>query len=316
MLIVAISVLVFAALIFFSGPRAKTNSHFTRPELPEDLDGYLTQSEQICTDLKVGAEKTIFWANADHRKTRYAFVYLHGFSACRQESEPVPSDIAKHFQSNIFYSRLAGNGRCDEALAEGSVNKWVNDASEALTIAERIGEKTIIIACSTGATIAWWISQQKEFSQSVGAMIFFSPNFGLVDKKAAILLWPWGEQIATAIAGKYRRTNPANEQQAKYWTNCYRVKALIPLMSMVRLARRYPASASDIPTFILYSNLDSTVDSNHIKEFYQNLTAKKSSMVIDDPEAASKHVLVGDILAPQNNAAVTKSAIEFIEALT
>ena len=45
-------------------------------------------------------------------------------------------------------------------MAEGSINKWISDAAEALSIAERIGEKTVFIGCSTGATIAWWISQQ------------------------------------------------------------------------------------------------------------------------------------------------------------
>jgi len=314
MFIVAISLLVFA-IIFLIGPRVPSDTRFTRPELPDDLDDYLKQSESQCFDLKAGAEKTIIWAHKDRRKTRYAFVYLHGFSACRQESEPVPSDIAQHFSSNIFYTRLAGNGRSDDALAYGSVNRWVNDASEALTIAERIGDITIIIGCSTGATIGWWISQQKEFKDKVGAMVFFSPNFGLVDKKSRILLWPWGQQIARAVAGKYRSSAPVNKQQALYWTNCYPVKALLPLMAMVRLARKYPASASDIPVYILYSNLDTTVDAEFIKEFYQNLTSQKTAIVIDDPDAASKHVLVGDILAPQNNVSTTRSVIEFIEAI-
>jgi len=146
-------------------------------------------------------------------------------------------------------------------------------------------------------------------------MIFFSPNFGLVDKKARILLWPWGEKIATTVVGKYRQTVPVNEQQAKYWTNRYRIKALMPLLAMVRLARKYPAADTDVPMFFLYSNLDTTVDAEYIKEFYENLNSKKSSLVIDDPESLSTHVLVGDILAPQNNVAVTKAAIEFIEGI-
>jgi len=316
MLIIAVSVMLLAALIFFIGPRVHVDTSFVRPELPDNLDDYLLRAESGCNDIKVGAEKTILWANADQRKTRYAFVYFHGFSACRQESEPVPSDIARHFESNIFYTRLGGNGRADEMLADGSVNKWVNDASEALTIAERIGEKTVIIACSTGATIAWWMSQQEEFRESVNAMILFSPNFGLADKKSRILLWPWGEKIATTVKGQYRETTPLNEQQAKFWTTRYPLKALMPLMAMVKLADKYPASASDIPMFFLYSNLDTTVDANLISKFYEDLESRKSAMVIDDPDVASRHVLVGDILAPQNNAAVTKAAIEFIEELT
>ena len=315
MLIVTVSVLAFLALIFFMGPRVPVDTSFTKPELPDDLDLYLIQAEAGCNDIKEGAEKTIVWADAEQRKTRYAFVYFHGFSACRQESEPVPTDIARHFESNIFYTRLGGNGRADDALAEGSVNKWISDAAEALSIAERIGEKTIIIGCSTGATIAWWISQQEEFKKNISAMVFFSPNFGLADKKARILLLPWGEKISTTVVGEYRETVPVNEQQAKFWTHRYRIKALMPLMAMVRSACKYPASTTDVPMYFLYSNLDTTVDAKLITEFYENLTSKKSRMIIDDPDASSTHVLVGDILAPQNNVAVTKAVIEFIEEM-
>ena len=144
-------------------------------------------------------------------------------------------------------------------------------------------------------------------------MVFFSPNFGLADKKARILLWPWGEKISTTVVGEYRETVPANEQQAKFWTHRYRIKALMPLMAMVRSACKYPASTTDVPMYFLYSNLDTTVDAKLITEFYENLTSKKSRMIIDDPDASSTHVLVGDILAPQNNVAVTKAVIEFIE---
>ena len=297
------------------GPRVPVDTSFTKPELPDDLDLYLIQAEAGCNDIKDGAEKTIVWADAEQRKTRYAFVYFHGFSASRQESDPVPTDIARHFESNIFYTRLGGNGRVDDALAEGSVNKWISDAAEALSIAERIGEKTIIIGCSTGATIAWWISQQEEFKKNIGAMVFFSPNFGLADKKARILLWPWGEKISTTVVGEYRETVPVNEQQAKFWTHRYRIKALMPLMAMVRAACKYPASTTDVPMYFLYSNLDTTVDAKLITAFYENLTSKKSRMIIDDPDASSTHVLVGDILAPQNNVAVTKAVIEFIEEM-
>lgn len=313
MLTITLSLLLFTVILFIAGPRVRRDTNFTTPKLPDDLDDYLRQSEIRYKDLTPGAEKTIFWANADKRKTRYAFVYLHGFSACRQESEPVPSDIASFFNSNIYYARLAGNGRSDDSLADGSVARWLNDASEALTITDRIGEKTIIIASSTGATIAWWIAQQSQFKQQIEAMVFFSPNFGVYDKKARFLLWPWGAQLARAVIGKYRVALPVTEQQEKFWTNRYPVKALLPMMAMVGLAKKYPPSVAAVPVYILYSNFDKTVDAECIKTFYDGLTSKKTSLLIDNKQAASKHVLVGDIMAPQNNATVTESVIEFLQ---
>jgi len=310
-----LAILLFVMLLFLAGPRARRDTRFSIPDLPVDLDLHLRESESRYRDLTPGAEKTIFWAHKDQRRTRYAFVYLHGFSACRQESEPVPSDIANHFGSNIYYARLAGNGRSDDSLAEGSVRKWVNDASEALSIADRIGEETIIIACSTGATIAWWIAHQNEFKQQISAMVFFSPNFGVYDKKAKYLLWPWGAQLARLAVGKYRGSEPVTQQQDKFWTNRYPIKALLPMMALVSLAKKYLPSKATPPVYVLYSNRDTTVDAECIKAFYNSLTSKKTSLTIDNQQAASKHVLVGDIMAPQNNATVTRSVIEFLEGI-
>ena len=120
-------------------------------------------------------------------------------------------------------------------------------------------------------------------------------------------------QLAHATTGKYRSSEPVTEQQAKYWTNRYPVKALLPLMAMVSLANKYPPSANTIPIYILYSNFDKTVDAQCTKAFYKKLKSKKKSLLIDNPHAMSKHILVGNIMAPQNNATVTSSVIEFLE---
>ena len=315
MLIAAMCLLLLVVLCALAGPRVKIDTRFSVPELPADLDQYLHDAESRYKDLTPGAEKTIKWAHADKRKTRYAFIYLHGFSACRQESEPVPSDIAGHFGCNIYYPRLAGNGRSDDALADGSVNKWVNDASEALAIADRIGEKTIIIGCSTGATIAWWIAHQQQFRQQIRALVFFSPNFGVYDKNARFLLWPWGAQAAQVIIGKYRESQPETEEQVLYWTNRYPVRALLPMMAMVQLAWKYSPSSTSLPIYVLHSDYDKTVDPQCIRKFYRELKTLKRSLLISNPAAASRHVLVGDIMAPQNNNTVTRSVIDFLETV-
>ena len=86
-------------------------------------------------------------------------------------------------------------------------------------------------------------------------------------------------------------------------------------MAMVSLAKKYPPAMGTVPIYTLYSNLDTTVDAERIKAFYLQLTAKKTSLLIDNQHAASKHVLVGDIMASHNNATVTRSVIRFLEDL-
>lgn len=292
------------------------DTHFGIPELPDDLDAYLLEDESKHTDITPGAEKKIVWANpATKNKTRFAFVYLHGFSATRQESLPVPDNIATHFDSNIYYARLTGNGRSDDAMAKGSVNKWINDAAQALAIADTIGERTIIIGCSTGASLGWWIAHQEVFKKQIHSLVFFSPNFGVADARAGILLWPWGAQIARAITGDYRESEPVSAEHEKYWACRYPTESLLPMMGMVKLTEHYRPSQTPFPVHITYSPHDDTVNASKIQSFYNQLNATKEALVIDEPEAASQHVIVGDILAPQNNDRVTKSVIAFINAL-
>jgi alpha-beta hydrolase superfamily lysophospholipase len=308
---------IAAALVvlYLSGPRVvlDTTVHPQTTDLPDDLDQHLRAAESRYSDITPGAEKTVVWADPQRRqRTPVAFVYLHGFSATRQESVPVPGDIAAHFNSNIYYARLAGNGRSDDALAQGSVNKWVNDVAEALAVAERLGEKTVIIGCSTGASLAWWAAHQPLLSERVSAMVFLSPNFGVADPRASVLLMPWGAWLARLVVGQYRESEPISEAHAAYWTNRYPISALLPMMGMVKLAMRYPAQHCKVPVHVTYSTNDDTVSVEKIKEFCALLPANCETLEITQPAGASQHVIVGDILAPENNRTVTAAVISFL----
>lgn len=305
------------AIVGYFGPRVALDTHFGIPELPDDLDAYLLDDEARHSDITPGAEKKIAWANPELKnKTRFAFVYLHGFSATRQESMPVPGNIARHFESNIYYARLTGNGRSDDAMAKGSVNKWINDAAQALAIADSIGDQTIIIGCSTGASLGWWIAHQEAFRKQIHSLVFLSPNFGVADPRAGILLWPWGAQIAKAITGDYRESKPVSPEHEKYWACRYPTESLLPMMGMVKLTENYSPKQTPFPVHVTYSPHDDTVNALKISAFYKQLASTKETLVIDQPEASSQHVIVGDILAPQNNDRVTSSVIAFIEKVS
>jgi len=274
--------LLLAVALYLAGPKVSSDTSYTIPELSADLDAFLEQSESGCDDLTPGAEKVIHWAN------------------------PV---------SKIYYARLTGNGRSADALAMGSVNRWVNDASEALAIAKEIGDRTIIIGTSTGASLAWWAGCQEVFRDQIEAMVFFSPNFGLADTRDKLLTIHWGKQLAEAVLGEYRENDEGSISEAheKYWTIRYPTRALLPMMAMVNIAKKIKATHWKKPMFIVYSPYDNTIDANKVQKFYQTLTCRKRILEIDDPDAPSQHVIVGDILAPQNTERVTDAVIDFIE---
>ena len=312
--IILFVICVALAAVFLLGPRVSIDASFRVPSLPDDLDNYLAESESAFSDITPGAEKKIIWASAQRTQTEYAFVYLHGFSATRQESAPVPDNIASHFNSNIYYARLAGNGRSADAMLDGSVNRWVNDAAEAMAIASKIGKRTVIIGCSTGATLAWWTANQPALSNDIAAMVFLSPNFGVADSRANLLLCPWGAQLARKVEGEYRESTPVSDAHGAYWTCRYPTTALLPMMGLVRLIRDYPATECKVPVHITWSKHDDTVSVKNIAAFYAALPQPKAGVELVQPEGASQHVIVGDILAPENNTRVTDSVIDFLSA--
>jgi pimeloyl-ACP methyl ester carboxylesterase len=154
------AIVATAVAVFFLGPRVDLARHPRPFSLPNDVEGYLARTEGQFDDIAPGAEKSIVWAGAKRAKTPFAIVYLHGFSATRQETFPLCDLVAARLGANLHYTRLTGHGRGGRALAEATVSDWLNDAAEAFAIGERLGDKVIVIGTSTGGTLATWLALQ------------------------------------------------------------------------------------------------------------------------------------------------------------
>ena len=121
--------------------------------VPQDLDQYLSQSESEIPHITPQTEKTITWANPAKTRTALSVVYLHGYSATRQETAPLANEIAAQLGANLFCTRLCGHGLSGEALAQATVNDWLNDAMGAVEIGKRLGDKVIVMGVSTGGRL-------------------------------------------------------------------------------------------------------------------------------------------------------------------
>jgi esterase/lipase len=302
-------------ILFLVGPTAKIDLHLKPLALPHDLDHYLKQSEARFSDIVPGAEKTIIWANTTKTKTPLSIVYIHGYSATRQETAPLSEHIAARLGANLYYTRLAGHGRSEAAMAEPTVNDWLNDAVEALEIGKRLGEKVIIIGSSTGGTLANWLAEQPN-TEAVVAYVLLSPNYAPKDGLSEILAWPWGEQIAAMILGPEFSWTPANEQQAKYWTHRYPSKALVPMMGLVKLVRKSRLENILTPVLVIYSPNDNVINVQKIEYAYARLGSHlKSIKTITQRVNQENHVLAGDILASENTDLVAKLKVDFVGTL-
>ncbi len=282
-----------------------------------ELNQHLVAKEAPFSDLVKGSEKHIRWhqrgLGEQPQKTPFSIVYLHGFSASRQELSPTTELVADRLGANAFYTRLTGHGRSDDAMGEAKVDAWKNDALEALRIGSQIGDKVILVSTSTGGTLATWLQTQAG-SEVIVANIMISPNFGVKSSAAKIINWPLGLTIAKLINGDYNSFTPVSEKHAKFWTERYPLEAVVPMLDLVDEVKDLDKSGIGAPQLIIYSPEDKVVDIEAITD-----TAKEfsSAQVSVRPFTSSKdhvqHVLSGDACSPESTEDMVNLIAGYVE---
>ncbi|WP_339408897.1 alpha/beta hydrolase [Pseudomonas sp. EA_35y_Pfl2_R5] len=307
--------LALLAVAFGLGPVPPVDIQLKPVELPADLNRYLAETEARHPDITPGAEKTIVWAHPDQRQTDVAIIYLHGYSATRQETAPLSDQLAQQLGANLFYTRLNGHGRSGAAMAEASVNDWLQDSQEALQIGQRLGKQVLVIGTSTGATLATWLALQGD-SPQVLAYIMVSPNFAPKDPAATVLTWPWATHFVPLLLGPEHQWQPHNPQQARYWSHRYPVQALLPMMALVKYVREQPLEQIKAPLLTIYSNGDQVVSAAAIETAFARFgSPHKQLIALKDTQDPSHHVLAGDILSPNDTPRVQAAILAFLANL-
>ncbi len=309
-------VMILVLVFFFSGPRVDLDITLRPPlALPPDLDTYLARREAAYDDIVPGTEKKIIWVQAPGEQTPLALVYVHGFSASRQDTAPLAARVAAQLHANLYSTRLTGHGRGSSAMLEGSVNGWVNDMHEAMEIGKRLGRRVVIMGTSTGGTLATWQAAQGD-QKEIAALVLLSPNFGPADRRTEILTWPWGAQLAELLVGKIRSWKPVNEAHGRYWTSSYPVMALLPMMGLVKLTRSLDWQMIKAPALVIYAPDDKTVDTTAIIAAFQKMgTTEKKLVAYGQAGDPDRHVLAGDILSPDSTEPLAQVIADFLAGL-
>lgn len=313
---------IFAGLLIVVAAAAVATAPSTlvhvpiEPTISGGPDSYLRAAEAriaATTPIVPGAEKRVRWfEGVKDRRTEYVLVYLHGFSATRQETAPVSEQIADRVGANLFETRLTGHGLLANALTDVTAEQWLDDAVESLAIAKTLGEKVILIGTSTGATLALAIIDHPLFA-AVDSIVMISPNFSPFDTTADFLTAPGGPQLAKLLVGDTRTWTAANEQQARYWSTSYPTDAIIEMMRLVDLANAHLPMQLDQSVLTLYSPNDQVVSIERMQAALARIDSPRMETVtLDQSGDPSNHVLAGDILAPDNNDAVTEHIVRFL----
>ncbi|MBS9460775.1 alpha/beta hydrolase [Flagellimonas sp. 389] len=227
--------IVILGLVYFFGPKvAVPDMDKTLPKVTSDLvelEEWITKREASVENLKPNNDAQIIWFDSIPKKTEYSIVYLHGWSASRMEGHPLHIETAKRYGCNLYLPRLAGHGLVEkEAMLDLTADALVASAKEAIAIAKQLGDKVIIMATSTGGTLALHLAGG---DADVVGLLLYSPNIEIYDPNAKLLGGPWGLQLAKLVKqGNYHEPE-STEEEKKYWTPKYRVEALTHLQTLV-----------------------------------------------------------------------------------
>jgi pimeloyl-ACP methyl ester carboxylesterase len=228
--------LILMAAVYFLGPQPDApvfNEDLPKvPATASSLEQYVSAKESL-HKIKPQNEAIIVWDDSSKRKTQYAVLYLHGFSASQMEGDPVHRNFAKEFGCNLYLARLADHGiDTTESLLYFTADRFWESAKEALAIAANLGEKVIIMSTSTGSTAA--LKLAGDYPDKVYALINLSPNIAINNGAAFLLNDPWGLQIARQVmGGKYRDKGADPEDHGRYWNNKYRLEAAVQLQELI-----------------------------------------------------------------------------------
>ncbi|MEO9964468.1 MAG: alpha/beta hydrolase [Reichenbachiella sp.] len=232
-----LTLLVLLNIIYWLGPTpeyARVDASIAALDVPLfQLDSVIADAERKFSNIKPENESRIIWADSV-RKTPYAMVYLHGFSAGVMESDPVHVRLAKKYGCNLYLARLSQHGLSGtESFKDLTPASLVNTAKEAVAIGQLIGEKVILVSCSTGGTLSIYLTANNP--DLVAAQILYSPNTAIDDPTAKLLNMPWGAQLTKSVVGPYKEGAAKwyGTKVETYWTLKYRSEALMALQDLL-----------------------------------------------------------------------------------
>jgi pimeloyl-ACP methyl ester carboxylesterase len=250
------------------------------PAIPADavaLEAYISAHE-AAHHLKPDNQARIVWADSSKRKTKYALLYLHGFSASQGEGDPVHRQFAKRYSCNLYLSRLAEHGiDTTEPMINLTADSYWNSAKEAYAIAKQLGDSVIIAGCSTGGTFALQLAAAYP-DDPIKALLLLSPNIAINDPNAWLLNNPWGLQIAHLVLGSpYKVSDDTRPVYKQYWTYKYRMEAAVSLEELLETTMT-PTTFKKVkqPVLLLYyykdeQHQDPTVKVSAARSMFEKL---------------------------------------------
>ncbi len=316
-----LALIIVLVVVYLVGPTPDSPNYST--ELPS-VASNLNSLEKMIADgesshkIKPDNEARIVWANDSlKQKTKYALVYLHGFSASQEEGNPVHRAIAKTFGCNLYLSRLSEHGiDTSESLVKMTATSLWESAKAAYVIGKQLGDSVILMGTSTGATLALQLAATYP---EIAGLVLYSPNIAINDPNAWLLNNPWGLQIARLVKqSNYITTQKNIPRYNDYWNHHYRLEATIQLEELLETTvtkENFKKIKQPVLVLDYYKNeleQDPVVKVSAMKEMFATIkTPNTKKKMVAIPEAGN-HVIACPILS-KDIENVKKQTILFIK---
>jgi len=311
------SVLLLISIVYFIGPKPKVPIYNNQlPALPAaalELEKYIATAEST-HKIKPNNEARIIWANDSlKQKTKYAIVYLHGFSASQEEGNPVHNSIAKEFGCNLYLARLSQHGidTADALINMTAENLW-ESAKEAYAIGKQLGDTVILMGTSTGGTLALQLAAAYA---EVGGLILYSPNIAIKDPNAWLLNNPWGLQIARLVKkSNYIEVKKDNPLYKQYWNTQYRLEATVQLEELLETTMiKENFEKINQPMLVLYyykneQEQDPVVSVAAMKDMFASIKTSTSNKKMIAVPNTGNHVIASPIQSKDINTVKIETA--------
>jgi len=308
-------------VVYLLGPKAEfdpVNGYIPKLSISlEQVEEYLEGKQLLVTDLREGNGYQLEYYSGVE-KTEYVLVYLHGFSASPVEGAPLHLEFAKRYGMNFYAPLLADHGRNTiESFYKIGPQDWMADAAEALAIAKLLGEKIIVMSCSTGSTLSTYLEAQNE--GLIHAQIMYSPNFDIADSSSKLLTKPWGLELFKLINGSEYRSFTLNEKAMSYWTTKYRVEGVVALRSLIDQTMTNETWKSiQAPYFVGYyyesENLKDEVISIDAIRAFNELSSTPTELKLALPMTSPKSHVINSNLQSQGLEEVRRETYKYVES--
>lgn len=316
--------LVCTTVLYFSGPHPKAPDlqkkyTFDLPTNASGLESYISQKESKIQGLKPDNQARIVWNDTSTKaKTSVAFLYIHGFSASQEEGDPVHTDIAKHFKSNLYLARIAEHGteRGDSTMVNLTADALIESAEEALAITKQLGNEVVVIGTSMGGALTTYLASRHP---EIKAIVLYSPCIAIYDPTATLLDNPWGLQTARIVkSSEFNDIIPKNETQPKYWNMHYRLEAVVALQNFLThcmVSKTFEKVKCPVFMGYYYENeekQDKVVSVPAMLNMFAELGTPADKKVKEAFPTAQNHVL-GSYVLSEDWKSVENSTLKFLD---